>query len=96
MTRPSFPFGLKLALGGQSVLAALFLALGWSHTVSLAQGRAASLADVLVLAMPLVLVLALSLACAALWRAGKSVAARLCALLPWPLALGALMLLGAV
>jgi hypothetical protein len=96
VTRPSLPFGPKLALGGQLALALLFLLLGWSHTVSLAQGRAASLADILALALPLVLVLALGLACLRLWRAGRTGAARLCAFLPWPLALAAFMLLGAV
>jgi hypothetical protein len=90
------PLWIKLVLGVQAAVSALFLAMAWSHTVSLAQGRAASLADIAALSLPLVLVVVLGVSAIVLSRKGKRDWAGLCALAPWPLALVAYSALGAI
>ena len=87
---------IKVVLGVQLVLAALFLLLMWSHTVSMAQGRAASWQDLVALALPLVLVVAAWTASVMLSRRGRRDIAGVLAILPWPLALIVFRLLGAV
>ena len=87
---------IKVVLGVQLVLAALFLLLMWSHTVSMAQGRAASWQDIVALALPLVLVVAAWIASILLCRRGRHDIAGVLAILPWPLALVVFKLLGAV
>jgi hypothetical protein len=87
----ALPTWIKVVLGIQLVLAALFFLLMWSHTVSLAQGRAASWQDLTALALPLLLVVA-----AWIVAARRRDAAGVLAILPWPLALVAYRLLGAV
>ncbi len=96
MSPPPVSAWLRIALGGQLALALLFLLLGWSQTVSLAQGRAASLSDILALSLPAVLVAACGFASVRLWRAGRPGASWLCAFVPLPLALAAFILLGVV
>ena len=90
------PTWMKVVLGLQLALAALFLLLGWSHTVSLAQGRSASWQDLVGLALPLVLVIAAWVTSIILWRRGQQQIAGLLTIAPWPLALVAFRLLGAI
>lgn len=90
------PTWMKVFLGLQLALAALFLLLGWSHTVSLAQGRAASWQDIVGLALPLILVVAAWAASIVLWRRGQRQLAGLLTIVPWPLALVAFRVLGAM
>jgi hypothetical protein len=90
------PLWIKLVLGVELAVSALFLAMGWSHTVSLAQGRAASLADIAALSLPLVLVVLLGGAAIVLSRKGRRDWAGLCAIAPWPLALVLFTVLGAI
>jgi hypothetical protein len=90
------PLWIKLALGVQAVISALFLAMSWSLTVSLAQGRAASMTDIAAVSLPLVLVVLLSIAAIRFSRAGKKDYATLCTIAPWPLAIVAFSLLGAI
>jgi len=87
---------IKVVLGVQLVLAALFLLLMWSHTVSMAQGRAASWQDLVALALPLLLTVGAWIASVMLCRRGQRDIAGVLAILPWPLALVAFWLLGAV
>jgi hypothetical protein len=88
--------GSKIILGVQSVLALLFLALGWSHTSSLTFGRTPSLADVVALIAPLVLVVVGGVAAAAASRRGQRGLALVFALVPIPLAIVLAMLAGVV
>ena len=90
------PTWIKVFLGVQLALAALFFLLAWSHTVSLAQGRAASWQDLVGLALPLILVIAACVASVVLWRRGQRELAGLLTIVPWPLALAVFMLLGAL
>ncbi len=94
--RPTVPLWIKLALGFQLPITALFVAWSWSHTVGMAQGRAASLQDIAALSLPLVLMIALGIAAVVLARKGKRDIAGLCALAPWPLALVLYSALGAI
>jgi hypothetical protein len=87
---------IKVFLGVQLALATLFFLLAWSHTVSLAQGRAASLRDLAGLALPLALVVAAWAGSVVLWRRGQRALAGLLTIAPWPLALVVFILLGAV
>ena len=88
--------GLKIALGIQLVLALLFLAMGWSHSSSLAFGRTPSFADMVALASPLVLVIGGALLAASAARRGKPGLALFFALIPLPLAMVLAMLGGMV
>jgi len=90
------PSWMKVFLGIQLALAALFFLFVWSHTVSLAQGRAASWQDLVALALPLVLVVAAWIAAVWLCRRGQRDIAGVFAILPWPLALVTYMLVGAI
>ena len=90
------PTWMKVVLGLQLALAALFLLLGWSHTVSLAQGRSASWQDLVGLALPLVLVIAAWVGSIVLWRRGQHQFAGLLTIAPWPSALVAFRVLGAI
>jgi hypothetical protein len=90
------PMWIKLVLGVEAAFSALFLAMSWSHTVSLARGRAASLADIAALSLPIVLVVVLGIAAIVLSRRGRRDWAGLCAVAPWPAALVLFSLLGAI
>ena len=90
------PLWIKLVLGLELTVSALFLAMAWSHTVSLSQGRPASLADIAALALPLVLVVLLGGAAIVLSRKGRRDWAGLCAIAPWPLSLVVFTMLGAI
>jgi len=90
------PTWIKVFMGLQLALAALFLILGWSQTVSLAQGRPASWQDLVGLSLPLILVVAAWVASVILWRRGKRQLAGSLTIMPWPLALLAFNLLGAM
>jgi hypothetical protein len=87
---------IRLTLGFEFAISALFFAWSWSHTVGMAQGRPASLADIAGLALPLVLVIVLGGAAVVLCRKGKRDWAGLCAIAPWPQSLVAYSLLGAI
>ena len=80
----------------QFLVAGLFGLLGWSMSVSLAQGRAASALDIAALSAPVVAVAALGFAAFRFARAGRRDLAGWCAILPFPLVIALLMLLGAV
>jgi len=88
--------GLKIILGVQLVLALLFLALGWSQTSSLQFGRTPALVDILALAAPAALVILGALLAASAARRGQKGMARICAILPIPLAILLAMLAGVV
>ena len=90
------PTWMKAVLGLQLALAALFFLVGWSHTVSLAQGRAASWQDLVGLALPLLLVIAAWAGSIVFWRREKQQFASLVTIAPWPLALVAFRALGAM
>ncbi len=90
------PGWLIALLAVQLLIAALFGLFGWSQTVSLAQGRPASLLDLAGLAMPVVAVVVLGGASVRLWRAGNRQLAIICALLPFPLSIAVFMALGAI
>jgi hypothetical protein len=90
------PAWIKVTLGIELVVAALFFLLAWSHTVSLAQGRAANWRDLVGLSLPLALAILAWIAAAALHRRGRGELAGLLTIAPFPLALIAFMLLGAV
>jgi len=92
----SVPFWIKLVLGIQVAISALFFAMGWSHTVGLAQGRPTSMQDLAGLALPLILVVVLGIAAIVLCRKCKRDWAGLCAIAPWPLAIVAYSALGAI
>lgn len=78
------PVWLYVVFGLQLLIALLFMALGWSMTVSLGQGRSASLIDILSLASPTLLVIACAiLAVFALRKQNKSLAVLL-AIAPLP------------
>ena len=100
MNRPAprapLPFWVKALLTVQVLVAALFFLLAWSHTVSLAQGRAASLLDLAAIALPLILACALTAAGVTLRRSGRGELASLCFIAPFPLALVLYKLLGVV
>ncbi|MBM3594535.1 MAG: hypothetical protein FJX31_01780, partial [Alphaproteobacteria bacterium] len=78
------PLWIKLVLGFELAITELFVAWSWSHTVGLAQGRAASLADIAALSLPLALVVLLGGAAIMLSRKGRRDWAALCAIAPWP------------
>ena len=90
------PTWMKVFLGLQLALAALFFLLGWSQTVSLAQGRSASWQDLVGLSLPLFLVATAWVASIILWRRGQRQLAGSLTIVPWPLALLAFNLLGAM
>jgi hypothetical protein len=90
------PTWIKVFMGLQLALAVLFFLVGWSQTVSLAQGRAASWQDLVGLALPPILVVAAWVASIMLWRRGKRQLAGSLTIVPWPLALLAFNLLGAM
>ena len=88
--------GLKIILGVQLVLALLFLAFGWSQTSSLQFGRVPAMVDILALATPAALVILGALLAASAARRGQKGMARICAILPIPLAILLAMLAGVV
>jgi len=90
------PTWIKVFLGAQFALAVLFFLMAWSHTVSLAEGRAARWQDLVGLALPLMLVIAAWVASVVLWRRGQRGLAGSLTVVPWPLAVVAFVLLGAV
>ena len=95
-SRSAIPLWIKLVLGVELAVSALFLAMSWSHTVSLARGRAASLADIAGLSLPLILVVLLGGAAIVLGRKGRRDWAGLCAIAPWPIAIVMYSALGAI
>lgn len=90
------PLWIKLVLGAELAFSALFFAWSWSHTVGMAQGRPASAFDIAALSLPLVLVVLLGIAAMLLCRNGRRDLAGLCAIAPWPVAIVAFSLLGAI
>ena len=88
--------GLKIILGVQLVISLVFLALGWSQTSSLQFGRTPALVDILALAAPAALVILGALLAASAARRGQKGMARICAILPIPLAILLAMLAGVV
>jgi hypothetical protein len=90
------PAWIRIVLGFELAITALFFAWSWSHTVGMAQGRPASLQDIAGLSIPLVLVILFGAATIVLCRRGRRDWAGLCAVAPWPAALVLFSLLGAI
>lgn len=93
---PPLQAWIKVVLGIELLIAALFFLLGWSHTVSLAQGRAAAWRDLVGLSLPLVLVVLAWIAAVVSHRRGNGALPGLLTIVPFPLSLMAFMVLGAV
>jgi len=88
--------GLKVWLGIQAALAALFFAFGWSQTSSLRFGRTPSFADVVALAVPLVLVVGCAFLAASAARRGRRDIAQIWSLVPIPAAILLAVIAGVV
>jgi len=95
-TRTPVPVWLYVVFGLELLISLLFLLLGWSMTVSLAQGRPAALIDIVVLASPTLLVaICAALAAFASRKQNKGLAVLL-AVIPLPAAFILFGVIGAI
>jgi len=90
------PVWLYFLFGLQFALAALFLLLGWSQTVSLAQGRPAALVDIVALSAPALLVALCAVLAVIAWRKGSRSLAALLLIAPLPASFLLFTLVGAI